>query len=293
MPEPSLGIFVSFDQGARWHSLQLNLPVTPVTDLRVHRTGSGGGDNGPFVLDSRQSDTPATDEGSGWQRRRCFWRHGRRSEPAIRQWVGVGLVPAEPEYPPPGATDRLLSQSEELEDDLKLEILDSDGIRLIRTLSGPAASDDSTRPAAGDACAGQRRHATQERRLLARTQPFRLGSAARRGSEESPAGRDLPDRWLCQAGIRSGLSTDKWSLSQPLVVKLDPRLARDGVTTADLREQLDLISKVGRRHARARSTRERGSIASWRLRRQNGQRRLGVRARAAGHCFRRHTHSRC
>nr|MBA3296879.1 hypothetical protein [Acidobacteriota bacterium] len=31
------GFFVSFDNGGRWHSLQQNLPATPVTDLRVHR----------------------------------------------------------------------------------------------------------------------------------------------------------------------------------------------------------------------------------------------------------------
>ncbi len=31
------GFYVSFDGGQRWTALQLNLPVTPITDLRVHR----------------------------------------------------------------------------------------------------------------------------------------------------------------------------------------------------------------------------------------------------------------
>ncbi len=31
------GVFVSFDDGRNWRSLQLNLPVTPVTGMRVHR----------------------------------------------------------------------------------------------------------------------------------------------------------------------------------------------------------------------------------------------------------------
>ena len=31
------GMFVSFDNGGRWQSLQQNLPATPVTDIRVHR----------------------------------------------------------------------------------------------------------------------------------------------------------------------------------------------------------------------------------------------------------------
>ena len=31
------GIYVSFDDGANWQSLQLNLPVTPITDLAIHK----------------------------------------------------------------------------------------------------------------------------------------------------------------------------------------------------------------------------------------------------------------
>ena len=31
------GVFVSFDDGSNWQSLQLNLPITPVTDLRVNQ----------------------------------------------------------------------------------------------------------------------------------------------------------------------------------------------------------------------------------------------------------------
>ena len=30
------GMFVSFDNGAHWQSFQLNLPVTPITDIKVH-----------------------------------------------------------------------------------------------------------------------------------------------------------------------------------------------------------------------------------------------------------------
>ncbi|MGI9627645.1 MAG: WD40/YVTN/BNR-like repeat-containing protein, partial [Longimicrobiales bacterium] len=32
-----LGAYVSFDDGGEWQPLQLNLPVTPITDLKVHR----------------------------------------------------------------------------------------------------------------------------------------------------------------------------------------------------------------------------------------------------------------
>ena len=30
------GVYVSFDDGAHWQSLQLNLPIVPIPDLLVH-----------------------------------------------------------------------------------------------------------------------------------------------------------------------------------------------------------------------------------------------------------------
>ena len=32
-----IGLFISWDDGRNWQSFQLNLPITPITDLRVHR----------------------------------------------------------------------------------------------------------------------------------------------------------------------------------------------------------------------------------------------------------------
>jgi hypothetical protein len=31
------GLYVTFDAGRRWQPLQLNLPITPIADMRVHR----------------------------------------------------------------------------------------------------------------------------------------------------------------------------------------------------------------------------------------------------------------
>ena len=30
------GMFISFDNGAHWQPFQLNLPATPITDIKVH-----------------------------------------------------------------------------------------------------------------------------------------------------------------------------------------------------------------------------------------------------------------
>ncbi len=48
------GMFISFDNGATWQSFQLNLPVTPVTDIKVHQKDLVVVDAGPCILDSRQ-----------------------------------------------------------------------------------------------------------------------------------------------------------------------------------------------------------------------------------------------
>jgi hypothetical protein len=31
------GMFISFDNGAHWQSFQLNMPITPINDIKVHK----------------------------------------------------------------------------------------------------------------------------------------------------------------------------------------------------------------------------------------------------------------
>ena len=49
------------------------------------------------------------------------------------------------------------------------------------------------------------------------------------------------------------LSAGEWSQSRPLDVRIDPRVAADGVTQANLQEQLDLLLKVRDAIAEARA----------------------------------------
>ncbi len=53
------GMYISFDNGARWQPFQLNLPATPVTDITRSPQGSGVFHAGPRFLDSRQPDAAA------------------------------------------------------------------------------------------------------------------------------------------------------------------------------------------------------------------------------------------
>lgn len=233
------GIFVSFDQGAKWHSMQLNLPVTPVTDLRVHRQDLVVATMGRsfWILDNL---TPLQQmaEGAGTPAKLLVPRPALRTRhPAMG---GRGAGPAEPEYPPPGALiDYYLG--EEVSGDLKLEIVDQAG-RIVRTQLS-RQSDDSGRPAQGmrGPVSGGRpaSELTRQRGLNRFRWDLRVGEPAGASSaRELPGPLVLPGRYTIR------LVSEKWSLSQPLTVELDPRLASDGVTLADLREQFELIQRV-------------------------------------------------
>jgi hypothetical protein len=54
LPGTERGVFISWNGGQDWSPFQLNLPVTPITDLRIHRGNSDRGHVGPVVLDSRR-----------------------------------------------------------------------------------------------------------------------------------------------------------------------------------------------------------------------------------------------
>jgi photosystem II stability/assembly factor-like uncharacterized protein len=129
------GLFVSFDDGASWKSLQLNLPVTPITDMAVKR--------GDLVV--------ATQGRSFWILDDLSPLHQMSAEVAdaefhlfdprpVVRWVdqsGGGGRGAVGQNPPFGAIIHYTLPAgldEEDADEVKLEILDTDG-EVLRTLS--------------------------------------------------------------------------------------------------------------------------------------------------------------
>src|SRR5262249_49101485 len=113
-----LGIYVSFDDGARWQPLQLNLPVTPVHDMVIHS-------NDLAIAPLRQADS-----GSSLHDAHLF-----KPSPATRTRLGHTKRRryAIAENPPDGAI-LYYYLKEEPKEPIKLEILDSTG-KVIRTFS--------------------------------------------------------------------------------------------------------------------------------------------------------------
>jgi photosystem II stability/assembly factor-like uncharacterized protein len=233
------GIFVSFDQGGQWKPLQLNLPVTPVTDLRVHQKDLVVATMGRsfWILDDltplQQMKEPAGAPALLLAPRAAL----RTRHPAMG---GRGSNAAEPEYPPPGARiDYYLN--EDVAGELKLEILDGGGA-LVRSYvsrsagAGPRAEQGMRGPVSGVAVQGGLTTYRGQNRFVWDLRHGELGGPS--GGRELPGPLVLPGRYTVR------LAAGKWSLTQPLEVKLDPRLAKDGVTPLDLRGQFDLIQKV-------------------------------------------------
>src|SRR5580693_2990342 len=120
-----LGVYVSFDDGGSWHSLQLNLPVTSVRDLTIHGDDLVVGTHGRsfWILDDITPLRQAYDA----EKDNAFWLY--RPAPAYRidndSFPGTPLPPEEPtaENPPAGAIiDYFLKSSASK---VSLEILDA------------------------------------------------------------------------------------------------------------------------------------------------------------------------
>ena len=231
------GMFVSFDDGAAWQPFQLNLPVTPVTDIKLVQ-----GDlalstmgRGFWIMDDltplRSMDAATADAAAHLFPVRDAHR--------LRYGGGFGRrAPHLPEYPPSGANiDYFLG--EDAAGPLTLEILDAQGT-LVRAFSseGPGEHEIPAEP-------GMR-----EWRLERFGTP-RLESDA--GVHRFVWDLSYPGPWDSRPQ-RSGwggpmvvpgtytarLSAGDWSASQTFDVLMDPRSAENGVTEDDVRRQVHL-----------------------------------------------------
>jgi photosystem II stability/assembly factor-like uncharacterized protein len=242
------GMYVSFDDGAHWQPFQQNLPHTAVTDIDVHRQDlvlSTQG-RGFWIMDDL---APLHELADSVARSRA---HLFRPREAVRaRWSGgfggpeSGVVrPDAPQYPPYGAMiDYWLADRPAGE--VRLDVLDATG-RVVRSFSSDSARGNLPRERAGTAilpkAAGMHRFTWD----LAWPGPW---DAGRGNGRNGPMA--VPGRYTVR------LTVDGWTATQPLVVRIDPRVARDGVTQADLEAQLahnlrvrDMLTEVNRLVAR-------------------------------------------
>ena len=255
------GMYVSFDNGGHWQSFQMNLPITPITDIKVAHNSLVISTQGRsfWVLDNlsplhQLTDKVASSRAYLFKPERAV-RHGARGG-----FGGFGRT-AGPEYPAMGAQIDYYVGAEPGAD-ISLDVLDAKG-DVIRTFTsaapagGPAGRGGrggfgrrGGAPATLDKTPGMHRFTWDLR------YPGPWESASRPDGGNGPMA--VPGRYAVR------LTVGAYTATQPFTVIEDPRVTRDGVTTADLREQFQhnvrvraLVSDVNHLVARVEAAQRR------------------------------------
>jgi hypothetical protein len=236
------GMFVSFDNGGHWQSFQQNLPNTPVTDIRVHRKDLVLATMGRsfWIMDNVALLHQLASRHELVMRSEAYLFQPR--EAYRMRYSPVGGSPDQPQYPPPGAViDYYLAGKPAGE--LTLEITDGKG-GIVRTFT----AQDGGAPAAAATPAMTGRRGGEAAPLTTGEWHNRFVWDLRYGGAAGNAGP-----LVVPGSYQVRLSAGEWSQSRPLDVRIDPRVAADGVTQANLQEQLDLLLKVRDAIAEARA----------------------------------------
>jgi photosystem II stability/assembly factor-like uncharacterized protein len=239
------GMYVSWDNGARWQPLQLNLPATPVTDMKVHRGDIVISTQGRsfWILDDVQPLRELADSVAASR------AHLFTPRQAVRMRYSAGFGGAEsprstpdaPQYIAPGAVIDY-SLAAEPAGAVTLDVLDASG-RVLRSFSSDSASGGATPERVGTRPLpkGPGMH----RFIWDLALPGPWDASARRSGQDGPM--------VAPGSYTVRLSAGDWTAMRPLTVVEDPRVSADGVRQEDLQEQLahnlrvrDLVSDANR-----------------------------------------------
>ncbi len=254
------GAYVSFDNGAEWKPLQLGLPATPVTDMRIIRHDLVIATQGRsfWILDDITPLEQLTSEVAGSDAHLFAPRTAYR----FRYRGGGGGDPSAPEYPPPGAMiDYSLGSNGDAAREVTLEIRDAKG-DLVRRLSSAGERDD------GDESPGTRARRGAGSALGTTAGLHRVVWDLRYPGAWSEAGGGRGDRgpmvapgkYSLTLTVSAGTSSRPWSATAELEVRADPRIVRAGVSQREMEEQVahnlrvrDAVSEARRTAARVKS----------------------------------------
>ena len=234
------GVYVSFDDGNHWQSLQLNLPSASVRDLIVHGDDLLAGTHGRsiWVLDDlaplRQLDAQVADARAWLFRPATAYRIRSGSD------EGTPLPHDEPagQNPPAGAILDYYLKSKPAGPVL-LEIYDHDG-RLVRRYSS-AAKPRKVDVAKLDVAASW---VQMKQPPSAEPGMHRFVWDLLYPGLPAPSGFDLWEisgLWAVPGTYTAKLVVDGKTYAEPLTVKMDPRVK---VSLADLQEQFDVSRQI-------------------------------------------------
>ncbi len=220
------GMFISFDNGGRWQPFQLNLPNVPITDIKVHRKDLVVSTQGRaiWILDNLTSLHQLSSQLKPSEVHLFKPRDGYRTR------VGPTNLGPVIEYYLPSATEQAVV----------VEILDTKG-NVLNSYNSETPPPRAGRgggpgmPGAGTAGPESDPDAAPTRRQPPPPRATKVAGLNRFAWDvRNQAGVTLPPG---QYQVR--LKTGAVSQTQPFNVAIDPRVAADGVTVADLQEQFE------------------------------------------------------
>jgi photosystem II stability/assembly factor-like uncharacterized protein len=228
------GIWVSFDDGGHWQTLQLNLPPTPIHDMVIHDDDLSVATHGRsfWVLDDlsplRQVTTAIAGEGAHLFTPKTAYR--TRAGHVEPRHYPIG------ENPPAGALFYYFLK-EDPKEPTKLEFLDEQG-KVIRTYSSEEKkNDDAAQEGERDetidhipAKAGLNRFAWDLRYELPKKIPMAIYDS---GEPSGPLA--MPGKYQVR------LTVEGKSQTAPFEIKLDPRVS---ASAEDIRKQFELEVKL-------------------------------------------------
>jgi len=248
------GMFVSFDNGAHWLSFQLNLPNVPITDIKVYRKDLVVSTQGRAIwilddLSSLHQLTPQVTPASPYLfKARDGYR--TRTNPGVLGPMIEYYLPSVPAGP------------------VVMEILDAKGatVNSYNSEAPPASGGRGAGRGGGGAAAPDDPDAP----MLEGRGGRGGGGSVSRVTKTAGLNRFVWDV-RHQSGLpatpgsyQARLTVDGTPLTQPFTVLIDPLLAEEGVTVADLQEQFDhntrmraLVASVSQVVARVRETQTR------------------------------------
>ena len=224
------GIFISFDNGAHWQSFQLNLPNVPVSDIKLYRNDLIVSTQGRafWILDNISSLHQLTPQVSTADAHLFKPRDGYRTR------VNPTALGPTIEYYLPSAPNGAVT----------VEILDAKGA-LANSYNSDAPATTGRGGRGGGAGAAETQTEDPDAAPTRRFGPppprvTKLAGLNRvTWDVRNKEGVTLPPGQY-QARLKIGDRT----LTEPFNVLIDPRVAEDGVTVADLQEQFEHNMRV-------------------------------------------------
>ena len=221
------GLHVSFDGGRRWQPMQLNLPITPIADMRVHRNDLVVATQGRsiWILDDVTPLHQVTDVASGAK------AHLYKPRDAWRVQVGggnaAGGIEVAPDPAPAGAIIQYYLSAPD--SSIRIDVLDSRGTTVRSFSTDTASSRRNGAPALANKRGGNR--LIWDLSYTGPRYPKNAVTWGYTGGVKAPPGE-----------YRVRLMANGVTMEKPIRVLADPRLT--SVTQADYDEQFRIAIQV-------------------------------------------------